>query len=685
MKHIRKWTALWAVLSLLLTLWAPMTVGAEAPALSPAVPQAVAAPAAQIQWDDLLYVSGELLETLNNGATLRHVYNRIIDGILADEEYIEIPFDTFSLTEEETQLLVSVVDATLPESYGDNIGHSYSSFYFYSDGSGATFYPWTYTWELNETQKELTNRQVEAFTADLEGKSDFDKSRILYQRLVEWNSYDMGVYHQTAYGALIEKMSVCAGYARAYQLLLQAVGIPCLYVTGMADNGWEIGGHAWNIVKLDGKWYYADPTWDDSDNPEFPLAYRYFNITYDEISTDHFLDAVYEPWVPKEPAIDANYYYHEGTLCNTPTVELLAALFRQQSPVILYVTEDREAVRNFFFSHFYEIAEAIGATHVQSVSASTAGSCGLILYLNLGHEHNYLPQVVAPTCTTQGYTRYACTLCQDAYVEAVTDPLGHDMTAHPGKTPTCVEAGWDAYETCSRCGLSTQEIVWDTCHYEPVEVVEPTCYLDGYTLYRCNGCGRESYRDYVDALGHDLVLQPGKEPTCIETGWYPYEACSRCGYNNKIERWDGQCRVEAIEVVEPDCHNQGYTWYACIYCGIGYYSDYVARRHEYGDQWQHNELYHWQDCTLCDAQTAIEPHTDGTSCDVCGYGEEPPILMGDINADGKLNNRDLGLLQQYLSGFDVTINAAASDLTADGRINNRDLGQLQRLLSGYND
>ena len=115
------------------------------------------------------------------------------------------------------------------------------------------------------------------------------------------------------------------------------------------------------IVKLDGKWYYADPTWDDSDNPEFPLAYRYFNITYDEISTDHFLDAVYEPWVPKEPAIDANYYYHEGTLCNTPTVELLAALFRQQSPVMLYVTEDREAVKNFFFSHFYEIAEAIGA------------------------------------------------------------------------------------------------------------------------------------------------------------------------------------------------------------------------------------------------------------------------------------------------------------------------------------
>ena len=223
MKHIRKWTALWAVLSLLLTLWAPMTVGAEAPALSPAAPQAVATPAEQTRRDDLLYVSGELLETLNNGATLRHVYNRIIDGILADEEYIEIPFDTFSLTEEETQLLISVVDATLPESYGDNIGHSYSSFNFYSDGSGATFYPWTYTWDLNETQKELTNRQVEAFTADLEGKSDFDKSRILYQRLVEWNNYDMGVYHQTAYGALIEKMSVCAGYARAYQLLLQAV------------------------------------------------------------------------------------------------------------------------------------------------------------------------------------------------------------------------------------------------------------------------------------------------------------------------------------------------------------------------------------------------------------------------------------------------------------------------------
>ena len=61
----------------------------------------------------------------------------------------------------------------------------------------------------------------------------------------------------------------------------------------------------------------------------------------------------------------------------------------------------------------------------------------------------------------------------------------------------------------------------------------------------------------------------------------------------------------------------------------------------------------------------------------------PTIRYGDINDDGKINNRDLGLLQQYLSSFPVTVNLAACDVTNDGRVNNRDLGLLQQYLTGF--
>ena len=61
-----------------------------------------------------------------------------------------------------------------------------------------------------------------------------------------------------------------------------------------------------------------------------------------------------------------------------------------------------------------------------------------------------------------------------------------------------------------------------------------------------------------------------------------------------------------------------------------------------------------------------------------------PILPGDVNGDQKLNNRDLGLLQQWLADWDVTITEGA-DWNGDGTVNNRDLAMLQQYLSGWDE
>lgn len=61
----------------------------------------------------------------------------------------------------------------------------------------------------------------------------------------------------------------------------------------------------------------------------------------------------------------------------------------------------------------------------------------------------------------------------------------------------------------------------------------------------------------------------------------------------------------------------------------------------------------------------------------------PVTNPGDVNGDSKVNNRDLGILQQYLNGWDVGVNVDASDVTGDGKINNRDLGILQQHLNGW--
>jgi len=61
----------------------------------------------------------------------------------------------------------------------------------------------------------------------------------------------------TAYGVLVNGVAVCQGYAYAAFELLNRLGVETINVVSSAL------GHEWNMVKLDGKWYHMDITWDD--------------------------------------------------------------------------------------------------------------------------------------------------------------------------------------------------------------------------------------------------------------------------------------------------------------------------------------------------------------------------------------------------------------------------------------
>ncbi len=60
------------------------------------------------------------------------------------------------------------------------------------------------------------------------------------------------------YGALVNKSCVCQGYALAFGLLMNRLGIDWRLATSVSMN------HAWNLVNLEGQWYHMDVTWDAS-------------------------------------------------------------------------------------------------------------------------------------------------------------------------------------------------------------------------------------------------------------------------------------------------------------------------------------------------------------------------------------------------------------------------------------
>ncbi len=90
--------------------------------------------------------------------------------------------------------------------------------------------------------------------------SDFEKAKAVNDYIVLNTTYseNTATSPHNPYAILKEGKGVCQAYALLTYRLLKAGGMDVRYVTGYAGED-----HAWNLVKVDGKWYHLDTTWND--------------------------------------------------------------------------------------------------------------------------------------------------------------------------------------------------------------------------------------------------------------------------------------------------------------------------------------------------------------------------------------------------------------------------------------
>lgn len=131
-----------------------------------------------------------------------------------------------------------------------------------------------------DNAKQLFNDNANQILAQAQTLPDFyGREKAVHDALIDKITYDMGAeMNQSAYSAMVNNRTVCAGYARAFQYLLQQLGIPCYYCTGYAGES-----HAWNIVELPDGYYNVDTTWDDTEEG----SYEYFNKTDADYAGTH--------------------------------------------------------------------------------------------------------------------------------------------------------------------------------------------------------------------------------------------------------------------------------------------------------------------------------------------------------------------------------------------------------------
>lgn len=239
--------------------------------------------------------------------------------------YVEM-YQIIALMEEE--ILLSTTDVSLlprvyqavindhPEFFYLN-GYTYTRFMQQGTIKYITF-SGRYLYDAAEVERRQAaiDRIVDEKMAELVRNDNYETVKAVYEYLILSTEYSMdSPDNQNICSVFLDKKSVCNGYAKAAQYLLNSYGIPCIIVNGSAMGN----AHAWNIVEIYGAYYHMDVTWGDpsyyaSEGEEKSgvpdIDYSYLDVTTAEISRNHSMDASFS--LPVCNAVQDNYFVREG-------------------------------------------------------------------------------------------------------------------------------------------------------------------------------------------------------------------------------------------------------------------------------------------------------------------------------------------------------------------------------------
>lgn len=119
--------------------------------------------------------------------------------------------------------------------------------------------------------KDIVNKYIS------DDMSDMEKIKVLHDWVCDNVSYTDGEISDSInhndFSPFLTGITVCDGYARAFNLLMNEAGIETYYVCS--------NDHIWNIVKLGGHFFHVDTTWDDGESD-----YNYFLKSDNEIMAE---------------------------------------------------------------------------------------------------------------------------------------------------------------------------------------------------------------------------------------------------------------------------------------------------------------------------------------------------------------------------------------------------------------
>lgn len=196
------------------------------------------------------------------------------------------------------------------------------SFTKYMRGSNIEKITVSGSYTMNADQVEVAKLAVDSYVdkciAGYDGPVDeYKKVKYVYEYIIKNTEYDISApNNQNILSVVKEGRTVCQGYAKIIQYILNKMGVFCILCEGTV-KGTE--SHVWNIVEINNSYYHLDATWgdasymieDDTNEFEAPeVNFDYLCITDDEIKKTHVIkDNIV---LPICDSMDDNYYVREG-------------------------------------------------------------------------------------------------------------------------------------------------------------------------------------------------------------------------------------------------------------------------------------------------------------------------------------------------------------------------------------
>lgn len=417
---------------------------------------------------------------------------------------------------------------------------------------GIFYYSVTYNLSNERYSKTIMKLKEVMESLDLDGKTDYENCKAIREWIGKNVKYDREFVKDAANcprknahdmtGAILDGYAVCDGYAFLFHYMANAAGLLTLI-----EEGYQISSglqHAWNLVRIDGTFYYTDNTSisldkDGNANGEFLLGQdTMFNLTVTPKNND--IENTYSN-------ISKDDWSKEHSVC--------------KGNHNLVMTGEGPAT-----------CETMGYTGYYCTNPGCIYRYRDYNKAPLGHNYDYTNGEIIQSqdCTRPEITRYRCTRCKDPKdVETKPSLGGHKWQAGDIiKEPTCTTNGEQQY-TCTVCNQTKTEPVKATGHDYEIKVINAaTCTSNGIARYICKTCGYAENHT-ITATGHKPEIRNKKEATCSSTGYTGDTYCSVC--NKKLSSGETIAKKEHAWVKQDNipatCEKGEMEVEKCSVCG----------------------------------------------------------------------------------------------------------------------